>query len=173
MKISQKGLYALQAMMMLARHYNQGEIRIRDIAYEEGLPEKFLELILLELKNARIVDSVRGAKGGYQLRRAPSEIRLSEIIRLIDGPLAPFGDAEQLRNLIDRDAEHRSLYRVFLDVRDAAAKILENTTLADLINREPGISSKVINRKLSRKKKSDPNVLPMVANASGSRGNDE
>ncbi len=63
MKISQKGLYALQAMMMLARHYNQGAIHIRDIAYEEVLPEKFLELILLELKNARIVDSVRGAKG--------------------------------------------------------------------------------------------------------------
>ena len=89
MKISQKGLYALQAMMMLARHYNQGAIRIRDIAYEEVLPEKFLELILLELKNARIVDSVRGAKGGYQLRRPPAEIHLSEIIRLIDGPLAP------------------------------------------------------------------------------------
>jgi Rrf2 family protein len=173
MKVSQKGLYALQAMMVLSRRYMQGAIRIRDIAYEENLPEKFLELILLELKNARIVESVRGAKGGYQLRRPPSEIRLSEIIRLIDGPLAPFGDADQLRVLIDRDADHSSLYRVFLEVRDAAAKILENTTLADLINREPGISSKVINRKLSRKKKSDPNVLPMVANASGSRGNDE
>src|ERR1700732_263446 len=89
MKISQKGLYALQALMMLARWYDQGAIRIRDIAYEEGLPEKFLELILLELKNARIVDSVRGAKGGYQLRRPPSEIYLSEIVRLIDGAIAP------------------------------------------------------------------------------------
>src|SRR5207344_1778791 len=103
MKISQKGLYALQAMMMLARHYNQGAIRIRDIAYEEGLPEKFLELILLEMKNARLVESVRGAKGGYALRHAPSEIPLSTIIRLIDGALAPFGDAEQLRTLIDSD----------------------------------------------------------------------
>src|SRR5438309_2553433 len=135
MKTSQKGLYALQAMMMLARHYNQGAIRIRDVAYEEELPEKFLELILLELKNARLVESVRGAKGGYRLRREPADIRLSEIIRLIDGPLAPFGDAEQLRDLIDRDSEHRALYRVFLDVRDAAAKILDNTTLADLIER--------------------------------------
>src|ERR1700732_2168344 len=97
MKISQKGLYALQAMMMLARKYQQGAIRIRDIAYEENLPEKFLELILLELKNARMVESVRGAKGGYRLRRAPSEILLSEVIRTIDGPLAPFGDAESLR----------------------------------------------------------------------------
>src|SRR5215475_15743930 len=133
MKISQKGLYALQALMMLSRRHSQGAIRIRDIAYEENLPEKFLELILLELKNARIVESARGAKGGYQLRRPPSEIRLSEIIRLIDGPLAPFGDAEQLRSLIDRDADHRALYQVFLDVRDSAARILENTTLAQLI----------------------------------------
>ena len=109
MKISQKGLYALQALMMLARHYHQGSIRIRDIAYEENLPEKFLELILLEMKNARLVESVRGAKGGYQLRRPPSEIHLSEIIRLIDGPLAPFGDADQLKSLIDRDVEHRAL----------------------------------------------------------------
>ena len=103
MKISQKGLYALQAMMMLARRYKQGAVRIRDIAYEEALPEKFLELILLELKNARMLESVRGAKGGYKLRRPPSEIYLAEIIRLIDGALAPFADAEQLRNLIEND----------------------------------------------------------------------
>src|SRR5690242_14520381 len=117
MKISQKGLYALQALMVLARRYHQGAIRIRDVAYEEALPEKFLELILLELKNARMVESVRGAKGGYRLRRDPDDIQMSEIIRLIDGPLAPFADAEQLRELIDRDLPHRSLYQVFLDVR--------------------------------------------------------
>src|ERR1035437_10198931 len=111
MKISQKGLYALQAMMMLARHHHQGAIKIRDIAYEEALPEKFLELILLELKNARMAESGRAAKGGCQLRRAPSDIDLSEIIRLIDGPLAPFGDAEQLRDLIDRDLAQRELYQ--------------------------------------------------------------
>lgn len=159
MKISQKGLYALQAMMMLARHYRQGAIKIREIAYEENLPEKFLELILLELKNARIVESVRGAKGGYQLRRDPSEIRLSEIMRLIDGPLAPFGDAEQLRALIDRDLPHRALYQLFLDVRDAAANILENTSLADLIA-EGGPRGKKTRR--SAKKKDKTAVLPMA-----------
>ena len=179
MKISQKGLYALQAMMMLARHYNQGAIRIRDIAYEETLPEKFLELILLELKNARMVESVRGAKGGYQLRRDPSDIHLSEIIRLIDGPRAPFGDADQLRTLIDRDADHRTLYQVFLEVRDAAARILENTTLADLISRGPAADSrpqtgdrksgerKSINRKTAKKKKGELSVLPMLARGEG------
>jgi Rrf2 family protein len=170
MKISQKGLYALQAMMMLARHYNQGAIRIRDIAYEEGLPEKFLELILLELKNARMVESVRGAKGGYQLRRPPSEIRLSEIIRLIDGAIAPFGDAEQLRSLIDRDADHRALYQVFLQVRDAAARILENTTLADISSTSAGAKGK---RRQSKKKGAEASVLPMVVHGSMNRSKDE
>jgi Rrf2 family protein len=174
MKVSQKGLYGLQAMMVLTRRYNQGAIRIRDIAYEENLPEKFLELILLELKNARLVESVRGANGGYRLRREPSEIRLSEIIRLIDGPLAPFGDADQLRVLINRDAGHSALYSVFLEVRDAAAKILENTTLADLISRGPADSHpKAIHRNSGRKKKNDTTVLPMAANGASSRGRDE
>src|ERR1700686_5066554 len=187
MKVSQKGLYALQAMMLLTRRYTQGAIRIRDIAYEENLPEKFLELILLELKNARMVESVRGAKGGYRLRRAPSEIRLSEIIRLIDGPLAPFGDAEQLRVLIDRDADHSKLYKVFLEVRDAAAKILENTTLADLITnrrtagsrKASGIKNRAArnsssrnainndNKKSGKKKKTELTLLPMPAQGEG------
>src|SRR5215467_2562792 len=156
MKISQKGLYALQALMMLARHHQQGAIKIREIAYEEGLPEKFLELILLELKNARLVESVRGAKGGYQLRRNPSEIALSEIIRLIDGPVAPFGDADQLRELIERDLPQRALYQVFLDVRDAAARILDHTTLADLISRErPSVKSR---KQLKNDKKETANI---------------
>jgi len=156
MKISQKGLYALQALMMLARHYQQGAIKIREIAYEENLPEKFLELILLELKNARIVESVRGANGGYQLRRPPSEIHLSEIIRLIDGPLAPLGDAESLREQIDRDAPHRALYKVFLQVRDAAARILDNTSLADIAD-----EARTPKNKRERKQK-ETGVVPMV-----------
>ncbi len=166
MKISQKGLYAIQALMMLGRHHGQGAIKIRDIAYEEVLPEKFLELILLELKNARIVESVRGARGGYQLRRIPSDVHLSDIIRLIDGPLAPFGDAEQLRELIDRDLPHRALYQVLLDVRDAAAKILDNTTLAQLIGpQSPRTRSSGLHRK--NRKKQASNVLSMVAGGKG------
>jgi DNA-binding IscR family transcriptional regulator len=102
---------------------------------------------------------VRGAKGGYQLRRDPGDIRLSEIMRLIDGPLAPFGDAEQLRTLIDRDLPHRALYQLFLDVRDAAANILEHTTLADLIA-EPGPRTSKGKRVAKKKEKST--VVPMV-----------
>ncbi len=152
--------------MMLARRHRQGAIKIREIAYEEDLPEKFLELILLELKNARMVESVRGAKGGYQLRRDPSDIALSEIMRLIDGPVAPFADAEQLRVLIDRDLPHRALYQVFLDVRDAAARILENTTLADLVTDVPPRSTK---GKRAGKKKEKGALLPMVVGGQESK----
>src|SRR5215470_8809359 len=112
MRISQKGLYALEAMMSLARRNPEDAVRIRDIAAEDGLPEKFLELILLELKHARVVESVRGAKGGYRLKRSPSKIFLGEIIRTIDGPLAPFEDAESLRRLIGKDQPHSALFRV-------------------------------------------------------------
>ena len=132
MQISQKGLYALEALIYLGRRYNEGAIKIHEIAMEEELPEKFLELILLELKHARIVQSIRGAKGGYQLKRSPSKIFLGEIIRTIDGPLAPFEDAESLRRLVERDKKHSSLFRIFLSVRNAAAGILDHTSLADV-----------------------------------------
>ena len=69
MKISQKGLYALKALMLLARRYDKGAVKIREIAADEKLPEKFLELILLELKHARIAESTRGAQSGYRLKR--------------------------------------------------------------------------------------------------------
>jgi Rrf2 family protein len=163
LKISQKGLYALQAIMTLGRRYGAETVRIRDIAMESDLPEKFLELILLELKNARIVESVRGAKGGYRLRRLPEEIKLSEIIRLVDGPLAPFGDADQLRSLITTDPDHRALYSVFLEVRDAAAKILESTSVADIVGR----TSKA-KRSSARKKHKKSPILSIVAKSSKS-----
>ena len=144
--------------MTLGRRYGNETVKIRDIAMDSDLPEKFLELILLELKNARIVESIRGAKGGYRLRRAPAEIKLSEIIRLIDGPLAPFGDADQLRSLIVTDPDHRALYGVFLEVRDAAAKILESTSVADIV----GDSSKSRKKSSSKKKAKKGPLLAIV-----------
>ncbi|MBZ5513726.1 MAG: Rrf2 family transcriptional regulator [Acidobacteriia bacterium] len=136
MKISRKGLYALEAMMVLAKRHPDRTTKIHEIASTEHIPEKFLELILLELKRARLVESERGARGGYRLRRPPSRIYLGEIIRTIDGPLAPFGDAQSLRRLVARDRKHRPLYRLFLDVRNAASRIVDRTSLADLGRRK-------------------------------------
>jgi len=135
MRVSKKGLYALEALMVLAKEYPDHTTKIREIAAAEHIPEKFLELILLELKRARLVESERGARGGYRLRRPPGRIYLGEVIRTIDGPLAPFGDAASLRRLVVRDKKHRPLYKLFLDVRNAAARIMDHTSLADLCRR--------------------------------------
>jgi Rrf2 family protein len=132
MRISSKGLYALEAMVRLARNYPEKPTKIHEIAVQEDIPEKFLELILLDLKAARLVESLRGANGGYRLRRAPNKIFLGEIIRTVDGPLAPLGDAESLRRLVKNDRKHSALYQVMLDVRNAAAGILDHTSLSDL-----------------------------------------
>jgi Rrf2 family protein len=122
----------LQALSILARH-PQALNKIHDIAREGSLPEKFLRLILIELKNARFVEAVRGANGGYRLRKPASTIRLGDVVRLIDGPLCPFCDADRVRGLIEQDPRNRALYQVFLDVRDATARILDRTTLADIV----------------------------------------
>ena len=166
--LSARGKYGLKALIHLGEHQGMGGISGAAIAEAQQIPKKFLDTILLELKNARIVESVRGAKGGYQLRRPPSEILLSDVVRLVDGPLAPFGDAEQLRNLIDRDNGHRALYQVFLDVRNAAAKILENTTLADIVS-GPESAAKSKKRQAKRKEE-QARVLPMTAHGSANKG---
>jgi Rrf2 family protein len=143
MKISQKGLYALEALIFLARRQYEGPMKIHEIAASEALPKKFLELILLELKHARIVESVRGANGGYRLKREASQIFLGEVIRTIDGPLAPFEDAESLRQLVARDQKHTELFRVLLSVRDAAAAILDHTSLSDVCHAAHHVLSSV------------------------------
>lgn len=135
MRISKRGLYALEALMMLTRIYPEETATIREVAEAEGIPEKFLEAILVDMKRARIVESVRGAKGGYRLARRPSSIFLGEVIRLVDGPLAPLGDAATLRRLVATDKRRSCLYKVFLDVRDSASRILDHTSLDDLCSR--------------------------------------
>ena len=135
MKVSHRGLYALKALTHLAEAYDRGLVKIHDIAQEEAIPEKFLEGILVTLKNARLVSSQRGREGGYRLRRPPSEIIVGEVVRIMDGALAPFGDAVELAYRVKTEPRHAGLFDLFLEVRNAAAAILDHTTLADLVAR--------------------------------------
>ena len=135
MKISHRGLYGLKALTHLAEAYDRGLVKIHEIAEEESIPEKFLEGILVTLKNARLVSSQRGREGGYRLRRPPAEILLGDVVRIIDGPLAPFGDAVELAHRVRTEPRHGGLFDLFLEVRNAAAKILDHTSLADLLER--------------------------------------
>jgi Rrf2 family protein len=134
-KISHRGLYALKALVHLAEAHERGLTKIHEIAEEESIPEKFLEGILVTLKNARLVASARGREGGYRLRRPPQEILVGEVVRTMDGPLAPFGDAVELAHRVKTEPRHAGLFDLFLDVRNAAAAILDHTSLADLVAR--------------------------------------
>ncbi len=141
MHLSQRGLYALKALIHLTEAYDQGLVKIHTIAAEESIPEKFLEGILVTLKNARVVASQRGREGGYRLRRPPEEIGVGDVVRIMDGPLAPFGDAVELAHRVKTETRHAGLFDLLLEVRNASAAILDNTSLADLMNRNRRLQS--------------------------------
>jgi Rrf2 family protein len=129
----------MKALTHLAEAYAGGLVKIHRIAELESIPEKFLEGILVTLKNARLVTSERGREGGYRLRRPPKEIMVGDVIRVVDGPLAPFGDAVELAHRVRTEPRHAGLFDLFLDVRNAAAAILDHTSLADLVERNSRI----------------------------------
>ena len=135
MKVSKRGQYGMRALCHLAETHGAGVVQIREIARKESIPAKFLEGILLELKHAGIVRSRRGIDGGYELAREPKEVMLGQVMRVLDGPLAPLGSAAELKELMKNDPRQAGFYSVLIDVRDAAAKILDQTTLADVVAR--------------------------------------
>jgi Rrf2 family protein len=132
MKISKKGLYALEAMTVLAHKYPKWPKSNGEIAVLGGIPPKVINGVLLDLQKAGLVESLPGAGRGYLLKREPSTVFLGEIIRTIDGPLAPFGNAARLQKLVKSDKKHSALYQVLLDVRNATARIIDHVSVADL-----------------------------------------
>lgn len=138
MRLSKRGEYGLRAMIRLAHYGDQHPIvQIKEIAEDENIPVKFLEQILLALKNAGLLNSKKGINGGYYLARPPELISLSQIVRALDGPLAPIRCVSQMayEKCDCPDEELCGLRMVMLDVRNAIASILEQTTLADVIKR--------------------------------------
>ena len=139
MKITKKGEYAMRAMVALALNYKKGLRQIQDIVHEEAIPEKFLEQILIVLKNAGFIQSKRGIGGGYFLSRPPDKISLGDVIRLIDGPLAPLGCVSKTEHVDCPREITCGIRSVMLDVRNATAEILDRVTLADVCNRTKGM----------------------------------
>jgi len=136
--ISLKTKYALKAMIALAeeRARNGPPLRIEEIASRAGTPKRFLEHILLEVKNAGYIGSRRGREGGYSLIKEPHTISLGEILRLIDGPIAPLPClSRRAYQRCDDCADEKTcqLRRVFADVFAAYLLLIESMTLADLI----------------------------------------
>jgi Rrf2 family protein len=136
--LSQRTKYALRALQVLAREEGKGPVLISELAERESIPKKFLESILLDLKNQGILDAKRGKGGGYYLRRSAEKIPLAQVIRALDGPIAPLPCASEtsFRKCDECEDENTCGTRAIMkEVRDATAKILEQNSLADLVKR--------------------------------------
>lgn len=132
-KLTTRSEYALLALVHLARCEATTYVRVQDIAEAQEIPRRFLEQLLLVLKRARFVRSLKGQHGGYQLAKKPRQITLAEVIRLFDGALAPTESVSQYfyeSTPIEKEAR---LLSVFREIRDLVARKLEKTTLADVI----------------------------------------
>jgi Rrf2 family protein len=134
--LTAKGKYSLKALAHLAALDTQAMTQAIDIAEASGIPKKFLDAILGELRNAGIVQSQKGPGGGYRLARVPSEIRIGHVIRTIDGPLAPIACASRTAYQPCRDCSDVRACGVRLmmtRVRDAISDVLDRVTLADMV----------------------------------------
>ncbi len=134
--LSKKTKYALHALTYLGKHRDEGAVTIHDISEEHGISHKFLENILLELKKAAMLGSKKGKGGGYYLIKEPSEIPLSKVIRLLDGPIAmlPCVSLNYYEPCDECQNEATcGIHRVMIRVRDETLKILENKTLEDIL----------------------------------------
>jgi len=136
--LSMKAKYGLLAVLALARERDKKLVLISELAERENIPQKFLEQILRELKNLGMLESKVGKRGGYHLNKSPHAITIGQIVRAIDGPLAPVSCVS--KTAYSRCPECRDEYScairlVMKDVRDAISQILDGTTLAEALER--------------------------------------
>jgi Rrf2 family protein len=149
MRLSKRGEYGLRAMIALAEPAEKGNapqmMQIKEIAAREQISAKFLEQILLALKNSGLLHSKMGIGGGYYLARSASEITLGQIFRVLDGPVAPVKCVSQMayEPCGCPDEETCGLRLVMGDVRNAVADILDNTSLADVTKRQSSVRKKL------------------------------
>ena len=137
--LSKKTKYAIRALIALGEHFGGESMNILTISQKEKIPKKFLEQILLEMRNAGFLFSIKGAGGGYSLLKNPAEINLVQVMRLTGGPIAqlPCVSLNFYRRCEECKEEATCGIRAtFMSVRDATLKILSETTIADLIRKE-------------------------------------
>ncbi len=136
MKVSTKGRYAARAMLDLAQHFGEGPILVKDISRREEFSDRYLEQILIPLKVAGLVRVVRGARGGFSLARPPSEIKLLEIIQIVEGSTAPVDCVDDAR--VCSRSDLCVTREVWAEMKVAIDTVLESITLQDLLERQKG-----------------------------------
>jgi Rrf2 family protein len=138
MRLSKRGEYGIRSMLFLARNSVPGElVQLKTIAEKEHIPTKYLEQILLTLRHAGLLHSRMGLRGGYTLARPNDQISLGQIVRTLDGPLAPVNCVSQVayEPCDCPDEATCGLRLAMLDVRNQISQVLDNTTLADIVSR--------------------------------------
>ena len=135
MKISTKGRYALRLMLEVALHSNGAAVPLRDVAQRQEISDKYLEQIVTQLSRAGLVRSVRGAGGGYLLTREPSEYTVGEILRTLEGNLAPVSCADSDDVCRCSRAEQCVTVEIWRDIQAAVSSVVDHLTLADLVER--------------------------------------
>ena len=135
MLVSRKGDYATRALQDLALHSDQGPVQIEGIARRQGLPLRYLEQVLLILKRAGFLRSKRGVNGGYFLAKPPGEITIGEVLRAVEGPVAPIFCVTSGKREICPKEGLCALQDLWAEVRDAVSKVVDTTTLEDISRR--------------------------------------
>jgi Rrf2 family transcriptional regulator, cysteine metabolism repressor len=130
MRISTKGDYGVRALIELAHHYGEGPLQSAEIAARQRIPEPYLDQLLTTLRKAGFIRSVRGPQGGHALVLRPEEIRLSDVIRSLEGSLSP------VSHLHDEGYQCRAAHEVWHSVETATERILDGVTISDLATRE-------------------------------------
>jgi len=134
MKLTTRSEYSILALIYIARHQEKDAfVKAEDICKHYGLPKKYLEVMLLTLKQNRILKTKRGANGGYQLAVPAKKITLAKIVRMMDGALAPSEAVSQYFFTDTAIRKEKKILHVLKDVRDYVVKKLDSTTLEDLI----------------------------------------
>ncbi len=135
MKLSKKSDYAIRAMIFLSLNYNKGAVQIKEISTKERIPQKFLENILLTLRKVGVLNSKMGLKGGYELARPPDLITLGEVIRALDGAIAPVDCVSKISYKPCSEEVTCVIRDVMMDVRNAITGVLDTMTFADMCKR--------------------------------------
>jgi len=138
MNLSTKGRYGLRALFQLALMDSSKPVPLNVIAQKQGLSEPYLEQLIAPLRKAGLVESIRGVRGGYKLARKPEEITVGEILRVLEGPIAPAKCATEAGAVAEYcELEADCVVReVWIQIRDSIAQVVDNITLADMVERQ-------------------------------------
>lgn len=139
MRLSARVEYGVRAMAVLAFHYREGALSLREIAHREGISYQFLEQIFPDLRRSGLIESMRGVRGGYLLARPPADIKVGDIVRAVDGPIAPVSCLAE--SAAGEECRHRTegclTRHVWEKLRDRINEVLDEVNLADLIDLKP------------------------------------